>query len=188
MARTLIDGSGGLVNHVELVYRPGERGLVGELFETLGCRVVDTGGPFLVIHADPETPDPRMPDNCLYASEVTAEQWRFEEVLAGALAGDTELRSAHAAFANMNRAKPQHTTHFGIRMSSLARLDEVLARVAAEAHSRLAGRVEIAGVFRPGDKGSLSPILVQAFVKTDLCAAGFVSLGQHIELQALSGR
>ena len=188
MARALIDGSGGLVNHVELVYRPGERGLVGELFSTLGCKVVDTGGPFLIIHADPETPDPRMLDNCLYASETTAEQWRFEEALAGPLARDDELRAAHSAFSSASRARPQHTTHFGIRMSSPGRLDEVLDRVAVAGRSRLAGRMEIAGVFRPGDAGSLSPILIQAFVRTDLCAAGFVSLGQYIELQALSGR
>ena len=36
------------------------------------------------------------------------------------------------------------------------------------------------------DAESLSESLVQAFVRTDVCAAGFISLGQHIKLQAVT--
>jgi len=42
----------------------------------------------------------------------------------------------------------------------------------------------VSGVFRPGGHGCLASNLVQAFLKTDICAAGIVTLGQHIELQA----
>jgi hypothetical protein len=187
MARQLINGQGGLLNHVELVYRPGERELVARLFEILGCRVIETGRAFLVMHVDPEVPDPLSLDNCLYASEVTPEQWRFEQELGRTLEGAPALRAAYDEFSNRTRSKPQHTTHFGIRMSSVARLDEVLGRIESAREAKLAGRVSVAGVFRPGDPGSLSDTLVQAFVRTDVCAAGFVTLGQHIELQALPG-
>ena len=32
------------LNHVEMVYRPGERELAGRVFEVLGLRVFDRGG------------------------------------------------------------------------------------------------------------------------------------------------
>jgi len=188
MARQLIGGSGGLVNHVEMVYRPGERALVAQLFEALGCMVIETGRRFLVIHADPQAPDPRMLDNCLYASEVTPEQWRFEEALQRELACSPDLVDSYRSFVAMTRRRPQQTTHFGIRLSSPPRFEELLTRIESlrDANPSLRQRVEIAGVLRPGDVESLSNTLVQAFVRTDVCAAGFVSLGQHIELQAVT--
>jgi len=188
MERQLISGSGGLVNHLEMVYRPGERALVGHLFGALGCQVIETGRRFLVIHADPQAADPRMLDNCLYASEVTPEQWEFEAALQRELGSSRDLLDSYRSFAAMTREKPQHTTHFGIRLSSLVRLEEILTRLESlrDETPSLRHRVEIAGIFRPGDAESLSETLVQAFVRTDLCAAGFVSLGQYIELQAVS--
>jgi hypothetical protein len=188
MARQLISGAGGLLNHVEMVYRPSERALVRRLFEALGCKVIETGGRFLVIHADPQAADPRMLDNCLYASEVTPEQWRFEEALQRELGSRRELLESYQAFAAMTRRTPQHTTHFGIRLSSLARLEEILTSLESlrDEEPLWRRRVEISGVFRPGDAESLSDTLVQAFVRTDVCAAGFISLGQHIELQAVT--
>ncbi len=36
-----------LLNHVEMVYLPGERRLVAKLFQALGCAVVDRGGTFM---------------------------------------------------------------------------------------------------------------------------------------------
>jgi hypothetical protein len=184
MVRQLIAGRGRLLSHVELVYRPGERRIVAAFFELLGCAVVDPGREFLVVHVDPENRDPRMLDNCLYASEATPEQLRFEEALATALREEGALRSAHLALGARNTVAPQRTTHFGIRVASLEALDEIVARLRSAPPTELAGRVEVAGVVRPGDPGSLSPMLAQAFVRTDSCAAGFVSLGQHVELQA----
>lgn len=174
-----------VLNHVELVYRPGERGLVGRLFELLGCGVVDTGGPFLIVHVDPERRDPTMLDNCLYASEATPAQLALEDAFAKALAGQGELAEGHAGYVDHNVSKPQFTTHFGLAMPVDA-LDDAVARVgeAATSDPDLAGRVSVSGVFRPGDPGSLSPTLVQAFVQTDVCAAGLLALGQRFELQA----
>jgi len=174
-----------MLNHVEMVYRPGDRQLVGRLFELLGCAAVETGGPFLIIHVDPENPDPTKLDNCVYASEMTAAQLRLEDALSQALDAESALSDGHAGYTDHNTSRPQFTTHFGLAMS-VAELDAALARIEkAQADDPEVGkRVTIAGVYRPGDEGSLSPTLVQAFVQTDLCAAGLVTLGQRFELQA----
>jgi hypothetical protein len=44
-----------LFNHAELVYAPGERALAQRFFEALGCGVMETGGPYLVVQLDPKS-------------------------------------------------------------------------------------------------------------------------------------
>ena len=171
-----------LLNHVELVYRPGARGRVARVFEVLGCRVIETGGPYLVVQIERDTPS--LLDNVIYASEVTPEQWRFEAALGRALGAGDALGEAHRSFGGRLRDQPQATSHFGIRVGSEAELDGILDAIdslapAADAVCDL----EVTGVFRPGDPGALSDSLIQAFVRTELCAAGLITLGQHIELQ-----
>ena len=182
MASELVDEKGRLLNHAELVYRPGERKLVMRVFETLGCGVVETGGPYLVIQIDPGEGD--FVNNVLYASEVTAEQWEFETLLQKQLGRGGELTAAHRAFDSLRSAQPQRTTHFGIRMASATELEETLERIDSLVGTELEGRLQLSAVFRPGDPGALSDALIQAFVRTDVCACGLISLGQHIELQA----
>ena len=60
----------------------------------------------------------------------------------------------------------------------LARLDGL-----ADHAPDLAGRVSVSGVFRPGDPGSYTDMMTQAFVRTDVIASGLLAFGQHIELQ-----
>ena len=43
--------------------------------------------------------------------------------------------------------------------------------------------MEVSGVFAPGDPGSLTDTMIQAFVHTDVVAAGLLAFGQHFELQ-----
>jgi hypothetical protein len=185
MPKQLVDTSGRFLNHAELIYRPGERALSGKVFETLGCRVMDNGGTWVIIAVNPASDD--WGNNVLYASEVTPEQWRFEQTLQKQLAGESPLGGAFAAFDQHMRKTPQRTTHFGIRFPTVKMLDETLARIQSGLGPDLRGRLSVSGVFRPGDPGSLSPTLIQAFVRTDVVAAGFVTLGQHIELQAVPG-
>jgi hypothetical protein len=71
------------LNHVELVYRVGERPLAKRFFELLGCIVADRGGTFFTAFIDPTVND--FLNNCLYASEVTPEQSALEAALARAL-------------------------------------------------------------------------------------------------------
>jgi hypothetical protein len=165
-----------------MVYRPGARERVAKAFEMLGCRAIETGGRYLVIQIDEKAPS--LLDNVLYASEVTAEQWSFEQVLADALESRDGLGPAQQTYASRFRREPQRTSHFGIRVGSATELDAILDAIGSmPAAADGLCELEITGVFRPGDPGALSDSLIQAFVRTELCAAGLITLGQHIELQ-----
>lgn len=170
------------ITHVELLHRPGERTQARRLLELLGCRVLDRGGHFFSAFVEPGVTDYRS--NVLYASEVTPQQWAFEQRL-DAEAADGPLARARSAWSAHMRAHPQYTYHFGLRLPSEEALDAALARIEAAGREdgELAGRVEVVAVFRPGDPGAATDTMVQAFVRTDVVACGLVSLGQHIELQ-----
>jgi hypothetical protein len=167
------------LTHVELVYRPGERRLAGELFGVLGCRVVDRGGVYFTAFVEPADAD--YVTNVLYASEVTPEQWHLEEELRA----QSRLREPLLAYADHLRHQPQRSFHFGLRIPEEGALEATLDRIraAGEHDSELAGRVAVAGVFRPGDPGAITDTMIQAFVWTDVVASGLLALGQHIELQ-----
>ena len=96
-------------------------------------------------------------------------------------------RRVDAARAYLGRLgkEPQRSFHFGIRYPSLDALDATLARIDAvgDTDPELAGRVSVSGVFRPGDPGAYTDTMVQAFVRTDVVAAGLLAFGQHVELQ-----
>jgi len=171
------------LNHVELIYRPGERELAFRLFELLGCKPVDRGGVFLSSLVDPSVPD--FQNNVFYASEVTPEQWRLEQALAGALGGTDELGLAGSAYLDRLQREPQRSFHFGVRYLDKTALDETVERVrhAGDHEPGLAGRVKVSGVYYPGDPDSYTDTMVQAFVRTDIVAAGLLAFGQHIELQ-----
>jgi hypothetical protein len=171
-----------LHNHTELVYRPGGRELAIRVFEALGCRVVANPSPYLLVLVEPSERGPL--DNVLYASECTPEQEALERALGTELARPGPLGDAFRAQQAMLRKVPQNSTHLGIRLPSVAALDAAIEKI-EKVGAELGGRLGVSGVFRPGDPGSLAPNLVQAFVHTDIVAAGLVTLGQHFELQAL---
>jgi hypothetical protein len=176
-------GTGRALNHVELVYRPGERALAGRVFELLGCRPHDRGGTYLTSFVEPSEGD--FVNNTVYCSEVTPEQWRLECALTDALAAESPVAAAAMAYLDRLRREPQRSTHFGIRVPDREAYDGVLEAVRdAGAHDpELAGRIQLSAVFAPGDPGSLTDTMIQAFVHTDVVAAGLLVLGQHFELQ-----
>jgi hypothetical protein len=174
------------LSHLEMVYRPGERDLARRVFELLGLRVTDGGGPWLFAHVDPEVGD--VATNACYASEMTPEQWALEQALAAVIAddGDDSRGAGPAALAYLSRLQgdPQHSFHFGIRVSDREDFDATLERIrAADADPVLAGRVALTGVYHPDAPGALARGMIQAFVRTDVVAAGLLTFGQHIELQ-----
>ena len=171
------------LNHVELVYRPGERDLAKRFFELLGCRVLDRGGTFLSALVEPGGHD--FMNNCFYASEVTEEQWRLDGALLDSRGEGDEIGSAQDAYLERLRREPQRSFHFGIRYPELTQLEQTVdtIRSAGESDDALKGRVWVSNVFRPGDPGSYTDVMVQAFVRTDVVAAGLLALGQHVELQ-----
>ena len=79
------------LNHVEMVYRPGERGARGPWFELLGLRVVDPGGRWLFALGDPALAD-FSKSRLRHASEATPEQWALEQALDAAIGTDGDVR------------------------------------------------------------------------------------------------
>ena len=172
----MTDTTAHALNHIELVYRPTERELAKRVFELLGCRPVDRDGTWFTSFVAANGAD--WANNVLYASEVTPEQWAFEQAV------PTATPEAAAYFGRLRR-EPQRSCHFGIRLADEATLDATCERVrrAGTDGGELAGRIRLAGVFRPGDPGAVAETMVQAFVWTDVVASGLLTLGQHIELQ-----
>lgn len=171
------------LNHVEMVYRPGERHLATRVFELLGMRVVDNGGEWLFALVDPSVGD--ASNNACYASEVTPEQWTLEQTLASAMAsGDSPVGTAARAYSDKVQAEPQHSFHFGIRYLDRKDFDATLDRFrAAATDPDLAGRAALLGIYDPSEPGAYALGMFQAFVRTDVVAGGLLALGQLIELQ-----
>ena len=106
--------------------------------------------------------------------------------MTGAIAGDDDDRVGDAARGYLDRlhTEPQRSFHFGIRFHSRDDFDATLDRVrAADDDPELAGRVALSGVFHPDEPGAAAPNMIQAFVRTDVVAAGVLAFGQHVELQ-----
>ena len=164
------------LTHVELLHRPGERDLAKRFFELLGCETIDRDGHWFTSFVDPAAPKD-WSTNVLYASEVGEEQWALEQVLAAEPAVQRHREE--------RRRRPQYGAHFGFRVGAPEALDEVVARVAEAGRTGadFAGRVAVDGVYRPGEDGAIAPNMVQAFIWTDVVAAGLLSFGQHIEIQ-----
>jgi hypothetical protein len=178
---------GHLLNHVEILYRPGERQLAIRFFELLGCTVVDTaadaGTGSTILFVYPEAGWQDRLNNVLYLSEVRQPQRRLEAVLGSRLQTDGELREALAAYDHKARHHPHGTTHFGLRYPTFEALEAVIRRLGPDLPAELAGRVSVDPV-PPGDPRSMTDELLQAFVRTDVVCAGLFTFGQLIELQA----
>ena len=160
------------LNHAELVHRPGERELTRRALVAMGCQVRD-GVSGIWIFAD----------EVLLVSEVTPEQWAFEEWLGAQL--ETETAGPYEAFRDQLRIQPQRYHHLGIGLETLAAWEGTVQRIQdlPETDPELAERLEVAAVFRPGDPGAFGDDFVQAFVRTDVFSVGLLTLGQTIELQ-----
>ena len=171
---------GRLLNHMEFVHRPGERPLVGELFDLLGIEMFDS--MFVIGRIDADTAT--ATDNIFAGSEARPEQMAFEAAFGAALA-EGGLAAAHADYMKLLSDAPQYGMHVGIRFDSLddwrGAVDAVAA--VADTHPNLVGRVRLQGDIPPGHPASLSPHLHQAFLWTDVIACGSLTLGQQLELQ-----
>ncbi|MFT3865128.1 MAG: hypothetical protein QM729_12705 [Solirubrobacterales bacterium] len=168
------------INHVEMIFRPGEREAARAFFETMGFAVSDFG-PWLVVNVDPENANGI--DNVMYASEPVPAQQRFEEELREALGAHDGASAALEHYREVRVAHPQFNFHFGASLPTREIWEERTGRVreAAADHPLLKGRVDVA-VFNPGDPGSVGPIH-QTFLLTEILSTGTLQTGLIFELQ-----
>ncbi len=189
--RPLTQPGARLLNHLELVYAPGERPLARALLEGLGFRVLDpqtdpippnlgpAAAPFLIVYMNPKDDD--VIDNILYAAEVREDQWRFEQALQARLEEDEQLAALHQGLQRAYATTPQLMTHFGVAYPTAEELDEAMGTLAS--NSDLKDRITLSNVVRPGGPDAVDDRVVQGFVYTDIVSAGLLCAGQQIELQ-----
>ena len=168
------------INHVEMIFQPGEREAARAYFETLGFGVSDFGS-WLVVAVDPNTGNGI--DNVMYASEPVPAQQQFEDALAKALDAHPEAAAALEHYRGVRVAHPQFNFHFGASIPTHEEWVERTERIVAAAgsHPLLRGRIDVS-VFNPGDPGAVGPIH-QTFVLTHILSTGTLQTGLIFELQ-----
>jgi hypothetical protein len=186
MGSVMDQKAGGVLSHVEAVYRPGDRQLAIDLFEALGCKTYDTGtkglagANYISIHPDPND---RGLDNVIYLSEMTAEQSRMEDILRQRIDGDEELCAARDRFRGLASEKPFGFSHVALRYPTYESLDRVLDGLEDRLTPAMKAR-SVLRIFRPGDAEEIAWESVQAFIYTDIAVAGISAFGQVFELSA----
>lgn len=170
------------ITHTECVYRPGDAEAVAQVFSAMGFAVTQ-GDPYTIAFVNPEVKD--AISNCIYASEITPAQLAFEGALHKALGDSSGLRKAADEWEGDFRANPQRSFHFGFRYDDKEAFEATIERLRAVGASGgpLEGRVLVTGVYFPGDPGSITDVMAQAFAWTDVFASGVLAFGQHLELQ-----
>ena len=182
----IADYQGTLLNHVETLYRPGERDIVIRLAEALGCAISDTGfkgdgtETFLAGHPNPDDRD--MQSNAFYMSPMRPEQQPMETCLKRLAEEDGDLAATLAGYRTSARKVPFGIPHFALRYPGPDAI-----RQAAEAlkplEDLLGDRINIR-IFWPTDPDVAVGRLVQGFVYQDVIVSGSFLHGQLIELQS----
>lgn len=170
------------LNHVEMVFPPGDQEAARAFFEILGFSVLDTP-PWLTVGVEP-TEAANWADNVLYAQQAIPAQQRFEDELARVIESDAALAEALNHYKAVRRAHPQLAYHWGVHIPTHEDWAERVARVqeAARSHPLLKDRIEVI-VFEPGSSETAISTQSQAFVRTDVLAAEGFTFGLEIELQ-----
>lgn len=180
-------GQGRRLNHVEFAHRPGEGEIAVELLEALGCscEVVDTPefGAYIVVSLDGSPHG----ENDMFASQAEPEQLVLEDALAGQIAaGGSALAEASTRFRGLQRDKAFRATHIGMRIPTVATLNEVIEKLGALAGGKFAGRLELGfGMERTVEESRATGTPIkQLWIWTDVISTGLLTFGQQIELQA----
>jgi hypothetical protein len=188
-AQVAAAGTARRLNHVEMAHRPGESGLVVELFEALGCRCheVDTEpyGLYVVVELDGSPHG----ENDIFVSQAEPEQLAFEDALHAQMqAQGSALAEAGEGFLRMQRERPFRATHVGLRSPNVATLDETIARLTALRDGKLGRRLHLGEIITrtPEESLATSAPVKQLWVWTDVMSTGLMTVGQQIELQAYS--
>jgi hypothetical protein len=181
------DYGGTLLNHVETLYRPGERELAIELAEALGCVITDTGfkgdgvDTFLAAHPNPEDQDPQ--NNAFYMSQVRPEQLAVEERLRQFADQDQAFAVQLEGYRQAARSKPFGVPHFALRYQAGKEVQRAEARINAGLKQKLGERLHLR-VFYPEDADAAVGNSIQGFLYQDVVVSGSFLMGQIIELQA----
>jgi hypothetical protein len=184
--KSIADYEGKLLNHVETLYRPGEREIAIELATALGCAITDTGfkgdgvDTFLAAHPNPDDRDGQ--NNVFYMSQARPEQLAVEERLQRLREEDAGFAALLERYRGAARSKPFGVPHFALRYPSGQAVEEVAERIQGSLKPRLGDRLNLR-IFRPEDTDAAADHLIQGFLYQDVIVSGSFLMGQLIELQ-----
>src|SRR3954447_16465995 len=138
-----------VLGHLALHYMPGDGPKARRLLELFGCTLVDNGPApgkdgFCTVLVNGA--DANFADNIMFLSSVTAEQEALENAIRTALAtGEPREDPAVGKYRDSMKAKPESTSHIGIRYHSLQELEQMLADIEAAAApgGELEGRINL---------------------------------------------
>src|ERR1700710_1705073 len=108
---------GGLLNHLETVYRPGDHALAVEFLEALGMSVTEikfseTSTKRLVaMHPNADDRDPSQ--NIMFLHEMAPAHAELDAVMQEKFGTDSELKSAMAKYREFVTQMPGGAPHFG---------------------------------------------------------------------------
>jgi hypothetical protein len=184
--KSIAEYEGKLLNHVEALYRPGERAIAIELAEALGCSVSDTGfkgdgvDTFLAVHPNPA--DPNLQNNVFYISQIRPEQEALETRLKRFSEENTDVAALLEGYRGAARTKPFGVPHFALRYPSGEAVSEVAERLEKSLKPRLGERLHLR-IFKPEDPDAAVGGFIQGFLYQDVIVSGSFLMGQLIELQ-----
>lgn len=185
--KKIADYTGNLLNHVETLYRPGERDLAVEFVTALGCKISDTGfkgdgeETFLAVHPNPD--DLNMQNNAFYMSPMRPEQQQVEAHLTRLSEADADFALKLEAYRRAARTKPFGVPHFALRYASAQAVEDAAEALQRSLGPKLGERLHIR-VFRKEDPDAAVGNVVQGFVYQDVVVSGSFLYGQLIELQS----
>jgi hypothetical protein len=180
----MADYSGGFLNHMEGIYRPGDKALAVELAEALGLavseiRFTENSRPLVAVHPNAEDTDPT--NNVVFLYEMPKVQSDVLELMERRMVDDAEFREVMTNYRNAARETPAIMPHFGLRYASDEKLEKVMGTLAALSPP-LKDRVSVWEV-PPYQPIAGLPDIRQVFVCTDVFMVGSAGLDQVIELQ-----
>jgi hypothetical protein len=170
-----------LLNHVEMIYRRGEKEHARAFFETMGFGIENLVS-WLVVKVDPE--EGNGLDNVMYANEPTPAQQNLNDAFDRVVASDAEFKHALDRTRELAREWPYYNFHFGVALATHEEWEKRVERLreANRSHPLLKGRVELV-IMEPTTPRALSA-QSQCFIFTDILAAGGTfAQGLQFELQ-----
>jgi hypothetical protein len=189
--KKISDYDGGLLNHLETVYRPGDHELAVEFLQALGLSVAEikftqTSTKRLVaVH--PNADDRDATNNVMFLYEMAPAHAELDAVMQKKIASDPELNGAMTKYRDIVRQYPGGTPHFGLRYTSAKALEQVLQSLRSNLSAALRERVTVKEM-PPYEPREGLPNIRQVFVYTDVITASPGAYGQLIELQIERGK
>ena len=172
------------LNHVEMVYRPGERDLASRVFELLGMRVRRQRRQWMSALVDPTSPT--SPTTPVTRRRSRPSSGTLEQTLAAAMASGDSAGGHRRAGVPRHGCRPSRSTR-STSGSATTHRDDFDATLDASAPPRpipsSPGASRCSASTTRANPAPAAPGMFQAFVRTDVVAGGLLAFGQLIELQ-----